>query len=146
MTLSTGDVVGDAGRFAVNFERLPLAVRAGDRVFLNDGLIALKVLRIEGDDVHCEVRAGGELSSRKGLNLPGIDLGISAFTARSRVSAFALQHGVDAVSQSFVSTAADVFAVRQAAADLGYQPFLIAKIERARALDNLDEILGQPTD
>ncbi len=143
VTLSTGDVVGDAGRFAVNFERLPLAVRAGDRVFLNDGLIALKVLRIEGDDVHCEVRAGGELSSRKGLNLPGIDLGISAFTARDHECLqFALQHGVDAVSQSFVSTAADVFAVRQAAADLGYQPFLIAKIERARALDNLDEILG----
>ena len=143
VTLTTNDVAGDASRFTVNFERLPLAVRAGDRLFLNDGLIALKVLRVEGDDVYCEVRAGGELSSRKGLNLPGIDLGISAFTARDHECLrFALQHGVDAVSQSFVSTAADVVAVRQAAADLGYQPFLIAKIERARALDNLDEILG----
>ena len=60
---------------------------------------------------------GGELRSRKGLNLPGIDLGISAFTDRDRECLkFALEHGVDAVSQSFVESAADIEAVREAAA------------------------------
>lgn len=142
VVLTTEQVDGDATRFSVNFERLPQAVHTDDKLFLNDGLISLKVLEIAGRDVTCEVRAGGELSSRKGLSLPGIDLGISAFTERDREClSFALQQGVDAVSQSFVSTAADIVAVRQYAADLGFQPFIIAKIERAQALNNLDDIL-----
>jgi len=142
VVLTIDDIVGDAKRFSVNFERLPLAVKPEDKMFLNDGLISLKVLRVEGNDVHCEVRAGGELSSRKGLDLPGIDLGISAFTARDRECLeFAMQQGVDAVSQSFVSSAADVVAVKQAAEEFGGNPFVIAKIERARAIDNLDDIL-----
>jgi pyruvate kinase len=86
---------------------------------------------------------GGELRSRKGLNLPGIDLGISAFTDHDRAClAFALEHGVDAVSQSFVESAADIRAVRDAAAAVGGRPFVIAKIERAGALDHYDEILA----
>jgi pyruvate kinase len=142
VVLTTEDIVGDAQRFSVNFDRLPHAVHPDDKLFLNDGLISLKVIAVDGDDVRCEVRAGGELSSRKGLDLPGIDLGISAFTERDREClAFALEHGVDAVSQSFVSSAADVVAVRSAASELGYAPFVIAKVERARAVDNLDEIL-----
>jgi pyruvate kinase len=142
VTLTTDDIVGDDTRFSVSFERLPQVVHPEDKMFLNDGLISLKVLSISDSDVLCEVRAGGELSSRKGLDLPGIDLGISAFTARDlECLEFALSQGVDAVSQSFVSHAEDVIAVRQAAASLGYQPFVIAKIERARAVDNLDPIL-----
>jgi len=83
------------------------------------------------------------LRSRKGLNLPGIDLGISAFTERDAAClAFALENGVDAISQSFVESAEDIVAVRAAAAALGHEPFIIAKIERSRALDHLDEILG----
>ena len=90
---------------------------------------------MKGKDVRCRVRVGGELRSRKGLNLPGIDLGIRAFTEQDHEwLKFALENGVDAVSQSFVESAADIEAVRKAAADLGYHPFIIAKIERSRAL------------
>jgi len=143
VTLTTEDLVGDATRFSVNFDRLPRVVQPDDKMFLNDGLISLKVVSVSGNEVLCEVRAGGELSSRKGLGLPGIDLGICAFTERDRECLqFALEQGVDAVSQSFVATAGDVTAVRQVAAELGYQPFVIAKIERARALANLDAILA----
>ena len=86
---------------------------------------------------------GGELRSRKGLNLPGIDLGISAFTERDRECLkFALAHGVDAVSQSFVESAADIQAVREAARSFGGGPFVLAKIERSRALDHVDEIFA----
>jgi pyruvate kinase len=92
--------------------------------------------------VTCVVKVGGELRSRKGLNLPGVDLGIGAFTERDRECLeFALEHGVDAVSQSFVESAADLNTVRAAAQRCGRQPFVIAKIERARALDRFDEIL-----
>jgi pyruvate kinase len=117
-------------------------VKPGDRLFLNDGLIQLLVERVTGNDVECKVAVGGELRSRKGLNLPGIDLGISAFTDHDRACLeFALANGVDAVSQSFVETAADIGAVRAAARALGKEPFIIAKIERSDALVNFDEIL-----
>ena len=78
-------------------------VKTGDRLFLNDGLVQLVVKEIDGHDVHCRVAVGGELRSHKGLNLPGIDLGISAFTENDRACLeFATKAGVDAVSQSFV--------------------------------------------
>ncbi len=119
-TLTTREIVGDASGASVTFARLPLAVKRGDTLFLNDGLIQLAVDEVAGDDVRCRVVVGGELRSRKGLNLPGIDLGISAFTERDRECLrFALEHGVDAVSQSFVGSAADLAAVRAAAAALG---------------------------
>ena len=93
--------------------------------------------------MRCKVTVGGELRSRKGLNLPGINLGISAFTSHDRECLrFAVENGVDAVSQSFVETARDMEALRAAAKELGRVPFLIAKIERADALEHLDEIIA----
>jgi pyruvate kinase len=141
-TLTSDDIAGNAQRVSMSFARLPKVVKAGNRLFLNDGLVQLVVKRVRGKDVHCKVAVGGELRSRKGLNLPGIDLGISAFTDHDRACLeFALKSGVDAVSQSFVETAADIEAVRDAARAIGKQPFIIAKIERADALKNYDEIL-----
>jgi pyruvate kinase len=142
IVLTTEEISGDAGRVTVSFSPLPKVVKRGDALFLNDGLIELEVEEAEGADVRCRVRVGGELSSRKGLNLPGIDLGIDAFTERDRECLeFALGEGVDAVSQSFVSRAEDLVAVRNHASSLGYSPFIIAKIERAGALDHLGEII-----
>jgi pyruvate kinase len=142
-TLTAQQGPGTAARVSVSFARLPRVVKPGDRLFLNDGLVQLAVEGVDGDDVRCRVTVGGELRSRKGLNLPGIDLGISAFTEHDRAClAFALEHGVDAVSQSFVESAADMRAVREAAAELGGLPFIIAKIERAGALDHYDAILA----
>ncbi len=141
-TLTTDDIVGDKNRVSVSFRGLPQSVKPGDTLFLNDGYIQLEVVDIKGNDVLCTVRVGGELRSRKGLNLPDIDLGISAFTERDHdCMKFALENGVDAVSQSFVEGPADVEAVRKAAADLGYHPFIIAKIERSNALEHIDEII-----
>jgi len=142
-TLTTQDVVGDAARASMTFARLPQVVKPGDKLFLNDGIIQLEVERVDGPEVVCRVLTGGELRSRKGLNLPGIDLGISAFTDRDRECLrFALGHGVDAVSQSFVESAADIQAVREAARSFGGDPFILAKIERSRALQHVDEILA----
>jgi pyruvate kinase len=141
-TLTTEDIVGNLQRVSMSFERLPKVVKPGDRLFLNDGLIQLVVERARGKDVICKVAVGGELRSRKGLNLPGIKLGISAFTDHDRACLeFALKLGVDAVSQSFVENAADIEAVRAAAEAIGKQPFIIAKIERSDALKHFDEIL-----
>ena len=141
-TLTTNEITGNRQHAFVTFERLPAVVEAGDFIFLNDGIIQLKVVAVQGKDIQCTVLVGGELRSRKGLNLPGIDLGVSAFTQHDRDSLkFALERGVDAVSQSFVETASDVELVRVAAAERGHRPFIIAKIERAGALVHIDEIL-----
>jgi pyruvate kinase len=126
----------------MSFEPLPRVAKKGDRLFLDDGLVQLVVQEVVGNEVRCKTAIGGELRSRKGLNLPGIDLGISAFTDHDRKCLeFALAQGVDAISQSFVERGADIEAVRAAAAALGKRPFVIAKIERAGALNHLDEII-----
>jgi len=142
ITLTTTEILGNLQRVFVSFPRLPAVVKPGDGLFLNDGNIQLRVVKVAGNYVECRVLVGGELRSRKGLNLPGINLGMSAFTEHDHdCLKFALESGVDAISQSFVETASDVDAVRQAAAALGQHPFIIAKIERAGALAHVDEIL-----
>jgi pyruvate kinase len=142
-TLTTEEVTGGTARAFVDFPRLPRVVTTGDNLFVNDGLVHLEVEAVTRSEVRCRVVVGGEIRSRKGVNLPGLDLGIPAFTDHDRrCLEFALRHGVDAVSQSFVESAADVESVREAARLLGYEPFVIAKIERARALDRVDAILA----
>jgi pyruvate kinase len=141
-TLTTEEITGDKRRVSVSFSRLPQAVKTGDILFLDDGLIQLETLSVTEKDVICRVAVGGELRSRKGINLPGVDLGISAFTEQDRVCLeFAAKHGVDAVSQSFVETAADITTVRETAWGVGYNPFIIAKIERVGALVHMESIL-----
>lgn len=143
IVLQTDEMVGDAHRVSMSFSDLPKVVRAGDRIFVNDGFIQLEVAEVREREVACRVLVGGELRSNKGVNLPGIDLGISAFTDRDRQCLeFAAAQGLDAVSQSFVQDAYDIAAVRRAADALNYQPLIIAKIERARAVENLGEILA----
>ncbi|NVN92551.1 MAG: pyruvate kinase [Desulfuromonadales bacterium] len=140
--LTPDEIVGDDRRVSVSFKRLPQAVKPGDILFLNDGIIQVKVVSIAGNEVACEVVVGGELRSRKGLNLPGIDLGISAFTERDQECLkFAAEERLDAVSQSFVETGDDIREVRQASEALGFHPFIIAKIERSNALEHMDDIL-----
>ena len=142
-TLTSEDITGSARRVSMSFEALPRVVKPGDRLFLNDGLVQLLVDQVEGHEVHCTVAVGGELRSRKGLNLPRINLGITAFTDHDRKCLeFALACGVDAISQSFVESGADIETVRGAAAAVGKNPFLIAKIERYESIERFDEILA----
>jgi pyruvate kinase len=141
--LTADEIVGTPQRVSVSFKDLPRVVKPGNRLFLNDGLVQLTVEHVSGGEVHCKVSVGGELRSKKGLNLPGIALGISAFTPQDRACLeFALQHGVDAVSQSFVETSRDIEAVRAAAVAVGKRPFVVAKIERLDAIKHFDEILN----
>jgi pyruvate kinase len=140
--LTSDEVAGTGERVSITMKTLPRAVRPGNILFLADGLIQLRVDQVQGADIICTIVVGGELRSKKGLNIPGIDLGVSVFTPRDReCMQFALEHGVDAVSQSFVNSAADIEEVRQAAGEMGFDPFIIAKIERASVKNNIDEIL-----
>ncbi len=140
--IQTDEIVGTQERVCINFPNLPEVVKPGDRIFINDGMVQVVVMSVEGNEVHTEVHAGGELRSHKGVNFPGIDLGILAFTDDDRkFLEFSAQEDLDAVSQSFVQDAEDIQAVRDAADALGYRPVIIAKLERAKALENLDAII-----
>jgi pyruvate kinase len=141
-TLQTEEMVGNQNRVSMSFEKLPQVVKPDDCIFLNDGYIQLKVEQVEGNAVQCRVIVGGELRSYKGVNFPGIDLGISAFTPQDlEFLEFAAEQRLDAVSQSFVEGANDIEALRKAARQMDYDPFIIAKIERSHALDNMAAIL-----
>ncbi len=141
-TLTTQAAAGDGAKASTSFTRLPEVVKQGDTLFLNDGIVQLEVLEVSGAEVRCRVAVGGEIRSRVGLNLPGIDLGISAFTDEdNRWLRFAAGEGLDAVSQSFVERVSDIVTVREAAHAMAFHPLIIAKIERARALERIDPIL-----
>jgi pyruvate kinase len=144
---------GDADTLiSLTLPAMPASVGCGADVFLNDGLIQLRVqgsAEVEvGDGTSARVAVarvlvGGTLRSHDGISLPGVDLGVSAFTDHDReLLAFAVAEGIDAVGISFVRGPEDVLAVREAAQSVGGHPFLVAKIERSEALDQLDAILG----
>jgi len=144
LTLTTQDIVGTKERVSVTLKELPDIVKPEDKLFLNDGLISLRVDAIDATEVHCEVRSGGELRARKGLNLPGIEFSMGVFTARDKECLeFAASQKLDAISQSFVSSEEDIKQVKQACETLDFNPFIIAKIERSNALDKLDQILQE---
>ncbi len=137
---------GTAASVPVDFPELFSAVRVGDRLLLDDGHLALRVIRTEPASLWARVLMGGRLSAHKGINLPGVQLDIPAFTAKDAADlAFGLAQGVDAVAISFVRSADDVAQVRAAIARAlppdGQPPLLIAKLERPEALENLEAIL-----
>lgn len=141
-TLQTIPVVGDEKRVSVSFDELPEAVGPGDTIFLNDGFIQLKVEKVVWPEVHTYVMMGGELRSYKGVNFPDMNLGIDVFTEEDHgFLKFAAEEKLDAVSLSFVQQASDIQAVRDAAEALDYHPFIIAKIERYSAIEDIDAIL-----
>jgi len=140
--LQTEEMVGNRKRVSLDFPGLPEVVKPGDNIYVNDGYVQLRVEAVQEGEVHTVVEVGGELRSNKGVNFPGIDLGISAFTDEDReYLAFAAEQQIDGISQSFVIGPEDITAVREAAAELNFHPFMIAKIERAGALDRIEEIL-----
>jgi len=128
----------------VDFPQLFGTVRPGDRILLDDGRLALSVLSTGEMLVQAEVKTGGVLLSNKGINLPGIQLDIPAFTEKDAEDLkFGLALGVDYVAVSFVRHAEDVLRVRQEMGPRSREdcPPLIAKLERPEALDNLEAIL-----
>jgi len=147
LRITTDRVTGQPGKVSTTFDRLPEEVRPGDAILLDDGKIRLVVLRIEQHDVVCEVVAGGKLSPRKGINLPGVALSIPAFTVKDLDDlAFGLSQGVEYTALSFVRTADDIRALRAAIQRItgGKEVHpIIAKIEKPQALRNIASIIEE---
>lgn len=142
VTITPRDIDGTPALISTTFAGLAGEVGPGTRILLADGLIELRVLRLHGQDVECEVVNGGELGEHKGINLPGMALSIPALTEKDKVDLeFGLKHGVDMVAVSFVRSASDVLNVKDIVASHGSEIPVISKLEKPQAIEHLEEIL-----
>jgi pyruvate kinase len=146
LILTTEPIIGGLGRVPVQYEHLPETVKAGDRILIDDGLLELRVIGVEGREIQTQVVTDGTLTSNKGLNLPHASLAIPAITEKDREDlSFALEMQVDAVALSFVRSSAEVLDLKDQIRDvsaLGRSTPVIAKIEKPEAVDNIDAIIA----
>jgi pyruvate kinase len=142
--LMTRRIAGSAARIPVAFAGLPRIARRGSHILLKDGTIDLEVLGVHGSEVRCRIVRGGVLGSRQGVNLPGVRIRGPALTAKDLADLrFGLRRGVDYVALSFVRTAGDLRHARRTMRAMGRAVPLVAKLERAEAVANLDEIAAE---
>lgn len=143
LVITTEPTLGDAQRISTNYTHLPLDVAPGDRILLSDGLIEMRVVKKSQTEVTCIVIHGDELRSRQGINLPGVRISSPSVTPKDLNDlAFGLAQGVDYVAISFVRQAADVLRVREAIRQHGSDVPVIAKLEKAEAVEDLAAILN----
>ena len=143
-TLTTQDIVGDRTRVSVSYPKLHTELTPGQEILIDDGLVAIRIDRIQGQDIHCTVENGGTLSANKSINIPGVHIQLPALTEKDVDDIrFGVENDFDYVAASFVRRAADVQAVRQVLHDCGGDDVkIIAKIENQEGVDNIDEILA----
>ena len=142
-TLTTEDVVGNQGWVSVTYPQLHEELCPGQEILIDDGLVAIRVERIEGTNIVCTVENGGTLSANKSINIPGVHIQLPALTEKDIDDIrFGVENDFDFIAASFVRRAADVEAVRAVLHDCGGDDVkIIAKIENQEGVDNLDEIL-----
>ena len=143
VTITTRRIQGDAGLIPSQYEALTDDVVPGTRILLDDGLIELRVEAMESTEVDCSVVRGGMLKDKKGINLPEVSVSVSALTEKDRRDAlFAASLGVEFLALSFVCSERDILDLRAHLKGLETPPDVIAKIERAEALESIDGILA----
>jgi pyruvate kinase len=145
VVLTPEPVVGTAQRVSISFPGLAGDLKTGDRLLVDDGDVELRVEKLDaGGAIHCHVEEGGTLSSRRGINLPGIRVSLPSVTDKDeRDVAFAVEQKIDYLALSFVQSASDVRGLKQRLAALGADIPVIAKIEKKGALDDIDAIVEE---
>jgi pyruvate kinase len=124
------------------YRSLARDVKAGDTMLLDDGLLRMRVEAVEGERVRCRVEVGGTLKSRKGINLPGVEVSAPSLTEKDLADLdFGVDLGVDFVCLSFVRSAGDIEAAKRRLAASGRFLPIIAKIEKPQAVERLEAIL-----
>ena len=136
------DVVGTAERFGTTYDLLADDIEPGDRILINDGLLDLRVLRVEGSEVRCEVVYGGPLSAHKGMNLPGVKVSAPTLSEKDLGDvALGLELGVDYFALSFVRSPGDVETLRSIIAEAGSDTPIVSKLEKPEAIELLEPIV-----
>jgi len=141
--LTTKVIEGDASRVSITYDGLAEDVEIGKRILIDDGLIELEVKKIADTEIVCKVLNGGELGQRKGVNVPNVPVRLPALTEKDREDiVFGIQQGVDFIAASFVRSAEGILEIKALLKEhkAPYIP-IIAKIENAEGIKNIDEIL-----
>ena len=132
------------GKIPVPYPALPRTVKRRDMIYLADGTIRIEVTKTTKNEVEGRVLAGGELVSGKGVNLPRLRIRVPAITREDRDHiGFGIENDVDMVAASFVQRADDIRTARKVAAEKGKEIFLVAKIEKSEAVENLESIVRE---
>ena len=141
-TFVAEDIEGDETKVSVSYKRLAKDLKPGDIVTVNNGLVKFKVLEIAGKDVVCKCLVGGVLSNRKSMSFPNKVMSGPYLSEQDKSDIiFGIQHGVDFVAASFVSTKQDVLDIRELLDSNGGEDIeIIAKIENQAGVDNVEEI------
>jgi pyruvate kinase len=142
-TLTTEDVVGTAERCSISYKGLPADIAVGNAVLIDDGAIELKVEKVTRTEIICRVQNGGKISNHKGINVPGTDLSMPYVSDKDMNDLeFGSKMGYDFIAASFCRSSADVNYLRKCVKSLGWTtPKIIAKIENADGVNNIDEII-----
>ena len=144
-TLKNDEVEGTQDYVTVSYKDLYRDVKIGDSILIDDGLVEMIVEKIEGKDIVCRVINGGDISNRKGVNVPGVELKMPFISPKDRDDLlFGIQEDFDFVAASFTRTADDIREMRKLLDDNGGQLInIIAKIENQQGVDNIDAIIEE---
>ncbi len=142
--LTSREVEGNEHEVSITYPRMAELVRPGVRVLIDDGLLAMNVVRVEnGTDIVCCVINGGTLGGRKGISVPDVDLQMPSIGEKDRADIlFGIEQGIDMIAASFVCRASDVLTIRKLCDDNnGSHVKIYSKIENRMGVDNFDDIL-----
>lgn len=142
-TLTTEEIEGSETRASISYKGLCEDVAPGNIILLDDGLISLEVREVTGAEIHCTVRNGGKISSKKGVNVPNVKLRLPSLTEQDKQDIlFAIEHEYDFIAVSFVRKKEDISTIQRFLREHnGHGIKLIAKIENQEGVDNLEDII-----
>lgn len=138
------EVVGDETKCSITYDKLARDVKKGDKILIDDGLIELEVIEIANDkEIKCEVKNGGTVKNKKGVNVPGVKINLPAITTKDiKDIEFGIKNGIDFIAASFIRKADDVHEIRRILEKNNAHGIqIISKIENQEGLDNIDEII-----
>lgn len=142
VTITSRKILGEGNLIPTGFAELAQCVVPGERILLDDGLMELTVLSVSDEDVHCQVKFGGKLKDRKGINLPGAAIAAPCLTEKDLEDLqFCIKEEVDYIALSFVRSAADVQELKSILEKSDSDIPVIAKIEKPQALKYIDAII-----
>lgn len=143
IVLTTEEILGDKHRISVTYKDLPADVSIGSTILIDDGLVGLEVVGIRGTEIECVIVNGGQIKSKKGVNVPGVRTSLPGITEKDANDiVFGIEQGVDFIAASFVRKASDVMEIRELLEKHNASHIqIISKIENREGVENLDEIL-----
>jgi len=142
--ITTENIIGNKNIISTNYENLTKDIKPGDMILIDDGLIKLKAIDVSDKIITCEVIYGGQLKSKKGINLPNVNLSIPSITEKDlKDIEFGLKNNVDFIALSFVRHHTDILKLKKIISDKGFTKPIIAKIEKPEAINDIDAIIQE---